>query len=401
MGLLAGRQASGTWLTPIPMYGLFVAPAMLAAHPKVALIMALGILGMSVGALFVNLLMNVRVRRRLKHFRRSELMLGFKSRKHFLCAFWSLNALVLAGSAYYFGSVGIALFADEVGLARLTERHAVSGSYFFQRLFRVLGPVLLFIYLCSRNVRETAHSYKIWIYSILLLMIASFLVFTGLRGNLITFLFTPLVILLALKDEAFNVRVGLTYFSLALAAGILITNLMYGGVGIFQALILILGRLSGAATDGIGYAVLYDIPQNGFRGLEVMYADILSIFSKLGLYSGKVSNYSAYIAEQLLGERYNGEAAAVYLSGELYASAGFLSLLIGSFLTGIFIQTLYLLLICGPKTILRISFGCYGLGVLVTILGGPTTSMLIDYSITLSAFIFIFIFLVSTRSFSK
>jgi hypothetical protein len=242
------------------------------------------------------------------------------------------------------------------------------------------------MYFLSQDVEELAKYYKTRYMVFLFVSVSAFLIFTGIRGNLITFMFTPFLVAIGLKNHKPKIKTIGPIFLFALAGGIVMTDLMYGGLPILDILMLIIERLSGAATDGIHQMYFSDVPQNGFYGFQLFFDDLISIFSKLGLTSIDQMNYSAYLAEQMLGSRYNGEAAAVYFMGEFYAAFGYSGVVVGSMFYGFFFQFVYVKLIKGPKTILRLSFYSYTLAVFVTILGGPTVSMFFDYIITISIF---------------
>jgi oligosaccharide repeat unit polymerase len=372
--------------SPIFIFSIFIIPAVLASQYEIKMLMTIGVVFLSLGSLMHEKVYKGHMMRVLTNFRASKTQLGFKEVGSFRLTFKILIAVVFLGSAFYFYKVGVSLFADEVGLSRLVQRHAVPGSYLFQRLFRVLGPILCIIYFLSQDVEELKKYYKQRYMVALFLLISAFLVFTGLRGNLITFMFTPFLVVLGLKDGKPKLKTIVSIFLFALFGGIVLTDLIYGGIPLLAILILIIERLSGAATDGIHQMYNTDVPQNGFYGFQLFFNDLTSIFSKLGLTSVDQMNYSAYLAEQMLGSRYNGEAAAVYFMGEFYAAFGYPGVVIGSIIYGFFFQFVYVRLIKGPKTILRLSFYSYTLAVFVTILGGPTVSMFFDYIITISIF---------------
>ena len=386
MALVMAYYSSRNIFSPIFIFSIFIIPAVLASQYEVKLLMTIGVVFLSLGSMLHEKVYKGQIRRVLANFRASKIHLGFKQIGSFRLTFKILTAVVILGSVYYFYKVGVSLFADEVGLARLVQRHAVSGSYFFQRLFRVLGPILCIIYFLSQDVEGLKKYYKKHYMVALFLLISAFLVFTGLRGNLITFMFTPFLIVIGLRDGKPKLKTIVPIFLFALLGGILLTDLIYGGIPLLAILMLIIERLSGAATDGIHQMFYTDVPQNGFYGFQLFFNDLTSVFSKLGLTSTYQMNYSAYLAEQMLGNRYNGEAAAVYFMGEFYAAFGYSGVVIGSMIYGLFFQFVYVRLINGPKTILRLSFYSYTLAVFVMILGGPTVSMFFDYIITISIF---------------
>ena len=80
--------------------------------------------------------------------------------------------------------------------------------------------------------------------------------------------------------------------------------------------------------------------------------------------------------------------------GELYANFGMFGLLCGSLLLGIFLQFIYILAIRSKKTVILTPVYAYFQALLIPILGGPSLSMLIDYSITCLFFIITFLMLI-------
>lgn len=378
--------SSRNFFSPIFIFSIFIIPAVLASQYEVKLLMTIGVVFLSLGSMLHEKVYKGQMSRVLTNFRASKIHLGFREIGSFRFTFKILLAMVFFGSAFYFYMVGVSLFADEVGLSRLVQRHAVSGSYLFQRLFRVLGPILCIVYYLSQDVEGLKQYYRRRYMVMLFLLISAFLVFTGLRGNLITFMFTPFLVVIGLKDNRPKLKTIISIFMFALLAGIVLTDLLYGGIPLLAILVLIVERLSGAATDGIHQMYFSDVPQNGFYGFQLFINDLASIFSKLGLISGDQMNYSAYLAKQMLGSKYNGEAAAVYFMGEFYAAFGYPGVVVGSMIYGFFFQFVYVRLIKGPKTILRVAFYSYTLAVFVTILGGPSVSMFFDYIITISIF---------------
>ena len=103
----------------------------------------------------------------------------------------------------------------------------------------------------------------------------------------------------------------------------------------------------------------------------------------------------------MLGERYNGEQASIFVMGELYANFGYLGLIIGSFVLGIILQKSYISILYRKKTVLFLPIFIYFLSLFIAILGGPTLSMLIDYTGTVFIFFILLIFSISFFAFFK
>lgn len=380
------------------IFAFFVAPAAIAADYYVALLFTIGIFALAIGGLFFNLVVGKNAKKSLVQFQSKNISIGFQSPQTFFITWILLITFCFMMTTIYFSVVGFSIFAEEVGLARLESRHAISGSYIFQRLFRVFLPILCMMYFLFSFSELTKKYYKKSVLVLISLATLFFLVATGLRGNVLIFFFTPFVVLVGLTSK--NIRfMNIIFFGfIVVGIGMGATKLMYGDVSFFEVIGIIFQRLSGAASDGIGYVVNSDIPENGFYFGQTYINDFLSFFTKLGLTSAEYNTYSAYIAEELLGNRYNGEAAAVYIFGEFYANFGYFGLFLGSFLVGFFFQFIYFKSLTINKSILRISVLAYLQGVLVTILGGPTLSMFIDYSITIILFFILYAFMSSLAS---
>ncbi|MDA9096186.1 hypothetical protein N9J88_07320, partial [Porticoccaceae bacterium] len=261
--LIMAFYSSRNIFSPIFIFSIFIIPAVLASQYEIKMLMTIGVVFLSLGSLMHEKVYKGHMMRVLTNFRASKTQLGFKEVGSFRLTFKILIAVVFLGSAFYFYKVGVSLFADEVGLSRLVQRHAVPGSYLFQRLFRVLGPILCIMYFLSQDVEELKKYYKQRYMVALFLLISAFLVFTGLRGNLITFMFTPFLVVLGLKDGKPKLKTIVSIFLFALFGGIVLTDLIYGGIPLLAILILIIERLSGAATDGIHQMYNTDVPQNG------------------------------------------------------------------------------------------------------------------------------------------
>lgn len=383
-------------LSYISIFALFVLPVIIGAVEEISFLLAISIFGVGVGGLIFNTFKGKRFSYKLKNFKNDQISYGYYSSASFDYALLLLFLVCSIGSIYYFYVVGISLFADEVGLQRLTARHSVSGSYLFQRLFRVILPIICIILYIryDQGLMNTRISKYLTITAFLIT--SSFLVFTGLRGNLITFIFTPILILIGIFGDKFSLKRILFFFTIAFAGGLLITSLMYNSLDVIFLFSLIIERLTSGASDGITY-VYFDVLDSGNYYFGVTWwNDILSLFSKIFSQNDDVLNFSAYIAKQMLGENYNGEQAAVYIFGEFYANFGMVGVLLGSLLVGCFMQFIYIFTFYIKKTLINVAFMIYFQAILIMILGGPSISMFIDYAVTLaSAFIlfnFVYIF---------
>jgi hypothetical protein len=215
-----------------------------------------------------------------------------------------------------------------------------------------------------------------------ILLTSAFLIFTGMRGNLIIFMFTPFIVALGLIDARLKLRNIVYALGLTVGGGFVVTALMYPDLPVAELLIVIVERISAGASDGIWYVVSEDYHSRGpYLGMTYVN-DLSSLFFKLGLAGTQAMTYGAQLAETMLGDAYNGEQAAVYFLGELYANFGLGGVYSGSVFVGFLAQLLYRAILRGRKTILSFGARTYFCALILPILGGPTISMLLDYTIT-------------------
>lgn len=373
------------------IYGVFVFPAALSAQYEIALLFSLSIFCLSIGSIIGNFFLKKDTSISIQIFKSSEINLGFKNPKFFFLTWVFLTIFCIMLSIFYFYQVGISLFAEEVGIARLENRHIVTGSYFYQRLFRVFLPILCMVYFLMGFCKETKNYYSTSIFLILSLITLLLLVFTGMRGNVLTFYFFPFIVLLGLITGSYlNFRLIFSFLSIAIF-GFLATAYMYQTYNIYEIFLVLVQRISIQATDGITQSFYFDVPQNGFYYGRTFLEDLLSFGTKLGLTIQENFTYSAQIAMQILGPKYRGEQAAIYFFGEFYANFGFVGVVFFSLLLGVFLQIISIKTMKTNKTLLRVAALSYFQAVLIMILGGPLVSMFVDYFVTVSLFFFIFV----------
>jgi hypothetical protein len=191
------------------------------------------------------------------------------------------------------------------------------------------------------------------------------------------------MVTLGLIDGGLKLRSIIYLLGLTVGGGLVVTVLMYPDLPLTDLLIVIAARISAGASDGIWYVVSTDYIANGpYLGMTYLN-DLLSIFYKLGLIGSQSLTYGAQLAESMLGGAYNGEQAAVYFLGELFANFGPAGVYVGSAFVGGIAQLLYSATLRGRKTILSFSARIYFCALILPILGGPTVSMLLDYTITI------------------
>jgi oligosaccharide repeat unit polymerase len=379
------------------LFACFLAPCAYASSEEVTRIFSYGILFIAFGGALYNYVSKKPPEILKKEFDNKEFKVGFKSERKFYNTVLILAGASIVISIYYYQVVGISLFSENVGLDRLLNRHAISGSYFYQRLFRVFLPIIVIMYYVLQKCESTKKYYSTSVFILLVATTISLLAFTGMRGNVITFLFTPFLMMIGIVDKKINFAKILILLSIGLIFGGFITKLMYQDVDLLGIVKLIMERLAGGASDGITNMVMDDIPTNGHYYGMTYIGDIGSLFYKLGLTQFEYINYSEYIARNLLGQSYNGEHAAVYLFGELFANFGNPGLVFGSIVVGMIMQFLYIKIFTVPKTVLRFSILIYVHAAVMMIMGGPSISMTIDYCISIFAFYVIFTIMASTN----
>lgn len=368
------------------LYALLLALPTLYAEPEVKAVMVSGIFFMSLGQYLTHqIYFKTQTAYFLEKARSERPRIGTINIKALKIGIALATLIAVAGSLYYFKKVGISLFAEEVGLARLQNRHSVSGSFLFQRLFRVVLPTLALVYL-GYLMTKSLRVKNILVLLMLINLTGLFLVFTGIRGNIVTFLFFPLLVFMGLYTKQVTLKNISYLFVLTMVFVLYTTYSMYKRLGIdanfFVLVELVFDRLTKAATDGIQQSILSDIPANGYYYGSLYIEDILSLLSKLGIVPQQHENYSAQMAHEMLGANYNGEAAAVFIFGEFYANFGFVGNCIASFISGIFLQIFYISTLKHKKTVIRMAISSFFSASLISIMGGPTLSMLVDYAIT-------------------
>ena len=385
LGLLLIYRVSASALSFSFLFWAFTMPVAFAADAAVRSVFVAGILCWGVGSVVANLVTHFRPSRAIQAYRARPVELGVASAHALYLGLVIAFVIAALFSLYYYSQVGISLFLDEVGYERLVRRHATEGSYFFQRMFRVVMPILCLAYFAMRYCEKTKRYYSTRKLLVAIFVTSALLLFTGMRGNLIIFMFTPFLVALGVINSRVKIRFIVYALTLTISGGSVVTALMAPGLPLAELLLVVLDRISSGASDGIWYVVTEDYGAQG-PYLGVTYVnDVKSLFYKLGLISEPAVAYGAQLAEAMLGSAYNGEQAAVYFLGELYANFGLAGVYAGSVVMGFLAQLLYRQLLTGRKTILSFGALVYFSALTLPILGGPTISMFLDYSITVGA----------------
>lgn len=398
LGLVLIYRAVGNIFSFPLLFWIFTLPVVFSAVDLVQRLFCLSILAWGASAVAVNAISSTDSKAAVQQFRSKPLMLGMKSPNIINCTVIICFLLYTAGSIYYFYKVGVSLFTEDVGLERLLRRHATSGSYFFQRLFRVGMPILCIAYYCMGKCHLTNHLYKRWVFFCMVLLTCAFLIFTGLRGNIVIFFFTPFMVAFGFLINRGHASAVIPVFIFTMLGGLLVNSFMYRDANSLEMLTIILQRLTGGASDGISYVVMEDSPARGLYYGETYFNDLMSLFYKTNIISESYVPFGAYLAESMLGTAYGGEQAAVYFVGELYANFGIFGVILGSLFFGAALQMIYLRSLKIKKTILRFAFITYLSAVILAILGGPTIAMTIDYVVTAFGFYIFSILVAGTLS---
>ena len=366
-------------------------PTLFYAPSKILQLFALSAFFKGLGALFANYVSRFHPKKELRIFKEKPISNFLISKNILNYTIWICIFTSIIAGIYYFSKVGIALFTEDVGYYRLIYKTGIKGWFVFLRIIRALFPILIMVYFLKIQNNRKLKQYVILVF--LILTNALFLMFTGMRANLIIFMFTPALVFSGLFFKKISYKLLVTIFLFALVVAAMTTALMYNTADIFYIANIILTRIAYGAIDGISYIVYGLIPQEGLFHGATYIMDIKSLIYKLGFTTDKIYNFSEYIAKTLMGNKYTNEQAANYLEGELYANWGTLGVMAGGLVAGIILQSIYIKTLRFSKDIVFFPFCVYFQSILVAILGGPVLSMLIDNTISLIFFFTLFIFI--------
>lgn len=374
-----------TFSVPL-IFGVFYFLATFLSADKVFLVASISFISLGFGSIIYNIVFNASPRRLLAEFRTKP----FVNDKAPKC--WSVYPLMvlfllsLLVTIYYYSKVGISLFSLDVGYDRLINRYSIPGARVMQRFFRVYLPVCV---ICYSLFKYSPHLKKYYSPTILLTIVAVasfFLIAGGMRGNIVIFLFIPFIYIWSLVTKPKMLPLILTFTGTFLL-GILVTLKMYSGVSAQVLFMILFSRFTTGASDGLSVIVGGYTENTGLQLGYSYFADVASLFSKLGLINTKFVTLGEEIAQNLLGSRYNGERAAVYFSGELFHNFGYLGLVIGSIFIGYLLQYLYIKTLKSRKDMLHLSIYGFITAAFNSILGGPVIATIIDYATVLLLFI--------------
>ena len=372
-------------------------PAIIYSDYYTGIVLGLSFLFFAVGGIIYNIIFKVNVKRLLRVSHTADFSLDGKSILALRATAYILGFASIAISIAYFAQVGISLFADQVGTARLDNRNAANGSFLYQRVFRVLFPtVILYLYVLWRTGPKKITFRFIRVSSvyfvIFLFLNIAFLAFTGMKANVVMFLIFPILIFHSLYIAKISNLNSIIALILVFCSIFFMIHRMMPTEEITGIFNFLLFRIGSGATDGLHYVIHIYEPKVGLQFGYTILNDFLSLFGKLGIPGLPKESLGQQIAMDLLGARYNGEQAAVTLSGELYLNFGVVGLTILSIILGCFLQHFYVRALKSKSSVLRAIFFAYAQSAILMILGGPVFSMALDYFIFLALFFFLWRF---------
>lgn len=358
-------------------------PAIVSLPNEVLSVFALGALAKGLGVAAFSIAAGFRPARECRHLQFQLSTSRLPNRRTLI---WTIGILMVGCVALltlYFGTVGVAVLSADAGPARLANKDA-PGGFFFMRLLRCLMPILtmmLFLVWDGRLDRRRGIAL-----CLILSVDAMFLAFTGFKGNILMFLVIPALLFLGLTYRQYTFKFALVGGVTASVMAFVITGALEQTADLGAITNSLSARLTTGAFDGLSTIVLDVVPEDGLRYGSTFVDDVASLTYKLGLTADFRQNFSAQIANRLLGERYIGEQASNTVEGELYANFGITGVMLGLFVVGILLQAVYVSTIRGGKEITKLPFMVsLQLGLLMS-LGGPMLSMTLDYTISIAAF---------------
>ena len=385
--LLLFRATRSFCAFPVVYYWQLV-PSAWFAGPAVLPLLALSAFAKGVGALCTNGLLRYRPRLELSAFRKKPLQNLMGSRSVFSYALFVCLVLTIFLVAYYFRTVGISVLMEDPAHARLLAKDNIQGWFVFQRFLRIMFPLLIMIYFLG-GLRRGRRSYVVA--SVLTLLCAVLIVFTGFRGNVGLFIFYPFAMLAGLLNRQASRRIVWGLGTLTALSALAINLLMKPEEGLIDVLTELWSRVMTTGFDGITFVVEDLVPRRGFFDGSTFLDDALSMLYRAGLSSSESYNFSAYVAKELLGDRYINEQAGVGAEGELYANFGFAGIVLGAFLMGAVSQVLYVRTVRAEKDVVMTPVFVELHLMLVIASGGPLLGTFLDYSITVTAMASLFI----------
>lgn len=376
------------------IFGVFYFLATFNSDLAVFMLAAISFISLSFGLLLFNILNSIKPRALLLDFRTKD----FRNESHH--SSWLLYPVILialfslAISIYYFANVGISLFSENVGYDRLVNRYSIPGARIMQRFFRVYLPIIVIMYYLFQFSPALKKYYSTYLFITLFIITAFLLVATGMRGNVVIFLFIPFIYIKSLVQPISSKEMSLA-FVFTFGIGFFATMKMYSSSSGSILLLweIIWSRITAGGSDGLSYIVGGYTESQGYQFGLTYYNDLMSIFSKLGISSQDYVSLGEEVAMNLLGSRYNGERAGVYFSGELFHNFGMTGVVLGSIFIGYLLQYIYIRTLKSRKDITLVAILGFFTASFNSILGGPVIATLFDYFINLSFLLLLFFFI--------
>lgn len=393
LGFLFAYLATRNLYSMPIIFGAFYFLATFNTDVDVFMIAAISYFSLGVGLILCNIFHSVKPKTLLFEFRSKD----FSNENHHPS--WLLYPVILITvfslgiSIYYFANVGISLFSDNVGYDRLINRYSIPGARIMQRFFRVYLPIIVIMYYLFQFSPALKKYYSRFLFLTLFLVAAFLLVATGMRGNVVIFLFIPFIYIKSLVQPIKKKELSLA-FVFTFGIGLFATIQMYSSNSFSLLVEIIWSRLTAGGSDGLSYIVGGYTESQGYQFGLTYFNDIMSIFSKLGISSQEYVSLGEEVAMNLLGSRYNGERAGVYFSGELFHNFGIIGVVFGSIFIGYLFQYIYIKTLKSRKDIILVSILGFFTASFNSILGGPVLATIFDYTVNLTFLIFL-IFLIN------
>jgi oligosaccharide repeat unit polymerase len=302
------------------------------SNPDVAWAVLLTACASCVGAFLINAITGFDAKREIKYYR--SLPLFDNSRKVGFIV-WFFFAIYLCAVVLIFRK-GVPIFASNVYEARIALR---AGSGLLFRILKVFSSLLGMVALLQLQLCRGVFTRMSLVGIILVLLGISFL--SGDKMSAIMFAGPIIWVYFYLPSSRFR------FLALGILVSILLTiwlTQISHDVDLSGALDVLLYRITIIHTVGLDYIFRAMQPTNG----EYMGRDLQFLAGSFGL-TERTETIDAYLYRTVFG--YSGFTVPPTLTGELYINWGWGGIVLGSFLYGVALQLLYVLLLRSRKSV--------------------------------------------------